>query len=113
MGHGSRTEWDSPRHDTVFDGGCHRRPRSDRHLDIGTRSEGRCSHPSLVRLILKQDPLAHTPLAVVMAGAERGVISRFLEPVVQVSVDEKFDSFFDSYLVTADRPVGFGLLAGV
>src|ERR1700743_3384674 len=113
MGHGSRTEWDSPRHDTVFDGRCHRRPGSDGHLDIGTRREERCSHPALVRPILKQDPLAHTPLAVVMTGAERGVISRLLEPVVQVSVDEEFDSFFDGYLVTADRPVSFGLLAGV
>ena len=48
-----------------------------------------------------------------MAGAEPRVISRFLEPVVQVSIDEEFDSFFDGYLVTADRPVSFGLLAGI
>src|SRR5271155_2487423 len=113
MWHGSLAEWDSPRYDTVFDGRCHRRPGSDRHLDIRTRREDRCSHPVSVREVLKQDPLAHTSLAVVMAGAEPRVISRFLEPVVQVSIDEEFDSLFDGYLVSADRPVGFGFLAGV
>src|ERR1700722_6398775 len=113
MGHGSLAERDSPSYDTVFDGRCHRRPGRDRHLDIRTRSEDRCPHPTLIHLILKQDPLAHTSLAVVMAGAEPRVISRFLEPVVQVSIDEEFDSFFDSYLVTAYRPVSFGFLAGI
>src|ERR1700722_3345510 len=113
MRYSSLAEWNSPSHDTVFDGWCHRRPGSDRHLDIRTRREQCCSHPTLIHLILKQDPLPHTPLAVVMAGAEPRVISRFLEPVVQVSIDEEFDSFFDGYLVTADRPVGFGLLAGI
>src|ERR1700744_4853173 len=113
MRHGSLAERDSPSHDTVFDGRRHRGPGIDRHLDIGTRSEGCRSHPVLVHLILKQDPLAHTSLAVVMTGAEPGVISRLLEPVVQVSIDEEFDSFFDGYLLTADRPVSFGFLAGV
>src|ERR1700722_2752154 len=113
MWHGSLTEWDSPSHDTVFDGRCHRRPGRDRHLDIGTRREDRCSHPTPIHLILEQDPLAHSALAVIMAGAESRVISRLLEPVVQVSIDEEFDSFFDGYLVTADRPVSFGLLAGI
>src|SRR5271154_7491092 len=113
MWHGSLAERDSPRHDTLFDGRWHRRPGGDRHLDIRTRSEECCSHSPLIRLILKQNPLAHTSLAVVMAGAEPRIISRFLEPVVQVSIDEEFDSFFDGYLVTADRPVGFGLLAGI
>src|ERR1700722_11832934 len=113
MWHGSLAEWDSPSHNTIFDGRCHRRPGSDRHLDIRTRREECCSHPTLIHLILKQDPLAHTSLAVVVAGAEPRVISRFLEPVVQVSIDEEFDSFFDGYLVTADRPVSFGLLAGI
>src|SRR5271155_2330946 len=113
MWHGSLAERDSPRHDTVFDGRCHRRPGGDRHLDIRTRSEECCSHSPLIRLILKQNPLAHTSLAVVMAGAEPRVISRFLEPVVQVSIDEEFDSFFDSYLVTSNRPVRCGFLAGI
>src|ERR1700733_4893879 len=113
MWHGPRAEWDSPSYDTAFDGGCHRRPGRDRHLDIRTRREECCPHPSLVHLVLKQHPLARTPLTVVMAGAEPRVIPRFLEPVVQVSIDEEFDSFFDGYLVTADRPVSFGLLAGI
>src|SRR5277367_281327 len=113
MWHGSLAEWDSPSHDTVFDGRCHRRPGRDRHLDIGTRREDRCSHPASIREVLKQDTLTHASLAVVMTGAEPRIISRFLEPVVQVSIDEEFDSFFDGYLVTADRPVGFGLLAGI
>src|SRR5271156_2391262 len=113
MWHGSLAERDSPRHDTVFDGRCHRRPGGDRHLDIRTRSEECCSHSPLIRLILKQNPLAHTSLAVVMAGAEPRVISRFLQPVVQVSIDEESDSLFEGYLVTAHRPVSFGFLAGI
>src|ERR1700722_4755556 len=113
MWHGSLAEWDSPSYDTVFDGRCHRRPGRDRHLDIWTRREECCSHPNLVHLVLNQDPLAHTSLAVVMAGAEPRFISRFLEPVVQVSIDEELDSFFDGYLVSADRPVSFGFLAGI
>src|ERR1700722_10822385 len=99
MWHGSLAERDSPSYDTVFDGRCHRRPGRDRHLDIRTRREDRCSHPVSIREVLKQDPLTHTSLAVVMAGAEPRVISRFLEPVVQVSIDEELDSLFESYLV--------------
>src|ERR1700722_14559133 len=113
MRYSSLAEWNSPSHNTIFDGRCHRRPGSDRHLDIRTRREECCSHPTPIHLILKQDPLAHASLAVVMAGAEPRVISRFLEPVVQVSIDEELDSFFDGYLVTADRPVRFGFLAGI
>src|ERR1700726_3583410 len=113
MWHGSLAERDSPRYNTVFDGRRHRRPGSDCHLDIRTRCEDRCSHPVSIREVLKQDPLAHASLAVVMAGAEPRLISRFLEPVIEVPIDEEFDSFFDGYLVTADRPVGFGFLAGV
>src|ERR1700738_3760356 len=113
MWHGSLAEWDSPRYDAVFDGRRHRCPVRDRHLDIRTRCEDRCPHPVPIREVLKQDPLAHASLAVVMAGAEPRVVSRFLEPVVQVSIDEEFDSFFDGYLVSADRPVGFGFLTGV
>src|SRR6201995_1962546 len=113
MWHGSLSEWDSPGYDTVFDGRCHRRPGRERHLDIRTPREECCSHPGLVHLVLKQDPLAHTSLAVVMAGAEPRFVSRFLEPVVQVSIDEESDSFFDGYLVTAHRPVSFGLLTGI
>src|ERR1700722_13910399 len=113
MRHGSLAEWHSPSYDAVLDGRRHRCPGSDCHLDIRARCEDRCSHPVSIREVLKQDPLAHASLAVVMAGAEPRVVSRFLEPVVQVSIDEEFDSFFDGYLVSADRPVGFGLLAGV
>src|SRR5271168_4450097 len=113
MWHGSLAEWDSPSYDAVFDGRCHRRPGRDRHLDIRTRGEECCSHPTLIHLILKQNPLADASLAVVMAGAEPRVISRFLEPVVQVPIDEEFNSFFDGNLVTADRPVSFGFLAGI
>src|SRR5580692_11429346 len=113
MRHSSLTKRNSPRYDTVLHGRCHGCPGRNHHLDVGTRSEERCSHSITIHLILKQDPLAHTALAVVMAGAESRVISRFLEPIVEVSVHEKLDSFFDGYLVTADRPVGFGFLAGV
>src|ERR1700722_13831474 len=113
MRYSSPAERNSPSYDTVLHSGCHRRPARNHHLDVRTRREECCSHPTLIRQVLKQDPLAHAPLAVVMAGAEPRVVSRFLEPVVQVSIDEELDSFFDGYLVTTDRPVSFGLIAGV
>src|SRR4029077_12136235 len=75
--------------------------------------ENRCPHPVPIHLILKQDPLGHTTLAVIMPSAESRVISCFLEPEVQISVHEEFDSFFDGYFVTADGPVHLGFLAGV
>jgi ribose transport system permease protein len=83
------------------------------HLNVGTRSEERCSHPVPVPFVLKQYPFAHTAFAVIMAGAEPGVVAGFLEGVVEVSVDEELDSFFNRYLVTADGPVGLGFLTGV
>src|ERR1700693_6261167 len=76
MRHSSLTKRNSPRYDTVLHGRCHHeRLGRDHHLDVRTRSEDRCSHPITVHLILKQDPLGHTALAVVMAGAESRVIS--------------------------------------
>src|ERR1700730_3221354 len=68
MRNSALTEWDSPSHDTVLHGRCHARlGRRHHHLDVGTRSDERCSHLTLIRLILEQDPLAHASLAVVMA----------------------------------------------
>src|SRR5689334_7914583 len=70
------TKRNSPRYDTVLDGRCHERPgRRNDHLDVGARSKERCSHPITIHLILKQDPLPDTSLAVVMARAESRVIS--------------------------------------
>ena len=76
MRHSSLTKRNSPSYDAVLDGRCHheRLGRND-HLDVRTRSEDRCSHSITIHLILKQDPLGHTALAVVMAGAESRVIS--------------------------------------
>src|SRR5271169_4407660 len=82
MRHRSLTKRNSPSYDTVLHGRCHGRPGRNHHLDVRTRSEERCSHLSTIHLILKQDPLAHPALAVIMAGAESRVISRFLEPIV-------------------------------
>jgi hypothetical protein len=62
---------------------------------------------------LEQYPFGHAAFAVIVTGAEPGIVARFLEDVVEVSVDEELDSFFNRYLVTADGPVGFGFLAGV
>src|SRR3981081_1784704 len=73
--HSSLTKRNSPRDNTVFDDGRHGRPWRDRHLDVRTRGEDRCSHPIPIHLILKQDPLAHASLAVIMAGPEPGVVS--------------------------------------
>src|SRR6201994_1562671 len=71
MRHSALTKRNSPSYDTVLHGRCHERPgRRNHHLDVRARSEERCSHPTLIRLVLKQDPLPHTSLAVVMAGAE-------------------------------------------
>src|ERR1700728_5134893 len=103
MRYSSPAERNSPSYDTVLHTGCHGRPARNHHLDVRTRREECCSHPTVIHLILKQDPLAHASLTVVMAGAEPRVISRFLEPVVQGSIDEEFDSFFDGDLVTAHR----------
>src|ERR1700735_5072758 len=113
MRHSSSAKRNSPGQDGVLHGRRHGCPRRNHHLDVWTRSEERCSHPITIHMILMQDPVAHTAFAVVMAGSESRVISRFLEPVVQVSIDEEFASFFDSYLITADRPISFGFLAGV
>src|ERR1700740_2713500 len=100
MRNGSRTKRNSPSYDTILHGRCHERPgRRNHHLDVRARSEERCSHPITIHLVLKQDPLAHPALAVVMAGAESRVISRFLEPIVEVSIHEEFNSFFDGILV--------------
>src|SRR5580693_9160205 len=83
MRNGSPAKRNSPSYNTILHGWCHERAgRRNHHLDVRTRSEERCSHPITIHLILKQDPLAHASLAVVMAGAESRVISRFLEPVV-------------------------------
>src|SRR5258708_4482234 len=76
MRHRSLTKRNSPRYDTILHGRCHERPgRRNHHLDVRTRSEERCAHPITIHLILKHDPLAHTALAVIMAGAESRVIS--------------------------------------
>src|ERR1700761_6756583 len=76
MRHSTFTKRNSPSYDTVLHGRCHERPgRRNHHLDVGTRREERCSHPVPIRLVLKQDPLAHASLAVIMAGAESRVIS--------------------------------------
>jgi hypothetical protein len=64
-------------------------------------------------LVLGQDPFGHAPFAIVVAGAERRVIARFLQRVVEVSVDEELDARLESDLIAADGPVGFGLLTGV
>jgi hypothetical protein len=48
-----------------------------------------------------------------VAGAEPGVVARLLEGVVEVSVDEELDSFFDRDLISTDGPVGLRFLAGV
>jgi len=48
-----------------------------------------------------------------MAGAELGVVAGFLEDVVEISVYEELDSFFNRYLVTADGPVDLGFLTSV
>src|ERR1700753_886634 len=70
------TKRNSPGYDTVLDGWCHERTgRRNHHLDVRARSEERRAHPVLIRLVLKQDPLAHTSLAVVVTGAESRVIS--------------------------------------
>src|SRR5271155_4641138 len=100
MRHSAVTKRNSPSYDTVLHGRCHELPgRRNHHLDVRARSEERCSHPITIHLILKQDPLAHASLAVIMAGAESRVISRFLEPIVEVSIHEELNSFFDGYLV--------------
>src|ERR1700733_6781938 len=73
--HSALTKRNPPSYDTVLDGRGHERPsRRNHHLDVRTRSEERCSHPITIHLILKQDPLAHASLAVIMAGAESRVI---------------------------------------
>src|ERR1700733_2866128 len=59
MRHSAVTKRNSPSYDTVLHGRCHERPGRRHPLDVGTRSEERCSHPFTIRLILKQDPLAH------------------------------------------------------
>src|ERR1044072_7151476 len=48
-----------------------------------------------------------------MAGAEPRVVAGLLEGVVEISVNEELDSFFNRYLVTADRPVSLRFLTGV
>src|ERR1700691_5378548 len=74
MRHSSSTKRNSPGHAPDLDGRRHGCPRRNHHLDVGTRSEERCSHPITVHLILMQDPLAHRAFTVVMAGAESRVI---------------------------------------
>ncbi len=110
---GSLAEGNPPRNDAVLDGGRHGGERRDHHLDVGAGGEDRGSHPVAVLLVLEQRPFGHAALAIIVAGAEPGVVARLFERVVEVSVDEELDAFFDRYLVAADGPVGLGLLAGV
>src|SRR5215208_3040782 len=110
---GSLAEGNSPRDNAVYDGWGHGCQWRNGHFDVGARGEDRRTHSVPVRLILGQDPFGYAPFAIIVAGAERGVIARFLEGVVEVSVDEELDALFDGDLVAADGPVGFGLLAGV
>ncbi len=79
----------------------------------GPRGEHRSAHPVLVHLILGQYPFADAPLAVVVARAEFGIIAGLLEAVVQISVNEELDPFFDGNLVAADGPIDLGLFTGI
>src|SRR5215212_127954 len=110
---GSLAEGNSPRDNAVYDGGGHRCQWRDGHFDVGARGEDRRTHSVPVRLILRQDPFGHAAFAVIVASAKPGVITRFLERVIEISVDEELDALLDGDLVTADSPVGFGLFAGV
>ena len=113
MRHGSLPERNPPGDNAVFDAGGHGRQWRDSHFDVGARGEYRRTHSVPVRLVLRQDPFGHAAFAVIVARAEPGVIARFLQRVVEISVDEELDALLEGDLIAADSLIGFGLLTGV
>src|SRR3984893_11817996 len=113
VGDRTASERHSPGYDTLFHRGRHRRHGRNGHFHVWAGREHRRTHPVLVRLVLKQNPLAYTALAVIVTCAKSGIVARLLERVVQISVDKELDAFLDGNFVCADRPVDLRLFAGV
>src|SRR6187402_2977799 len=84
MDNGTLTKRNSPSNNSVFNSRRRNCLAGNGHFNVRSCSEERCSHSTPVVPILGQDPLANSPLSIIMSSAEPRVIPRLLECVVQI-----------------------------